>query len=106
MSIFWKILQFPTLSFFIGVSWFSGVAVGSGRQAVVAYINIGSYYFVGIPLGILLGWLLPSGIVVSAVTTHNLNARIDFYFTDVFNHILPHKYFVNIIINADNVLIY
>ncbi|WJX41189.1 hypothetical protein P8452_28580 [Trifolium repens] len=40
----------------------SGVAIGSGRQAVVAYINIGSYYLVGIPLGILLGWLLPSGI--------------------------------------------
>lgn len=43
----------------------SGVAVGSGRQAVVAYINIGSYYLVGIPLGLLLGWLLPSAIVVS-----------------------------------------
>ncbi|TKY74409.1 TRANSPARENT TESTA protein 12 [Spatholobus suberectus] len=41
----------------------SGVAVGSGRQAVVAYINIGSYYLVGIPLGVLLGWLLPSGII-------------------------------------------
>ncbi|XP_058786330.1 protein DETOXIFICATION 27-like [Vicia villosa] len=41
----------------------SGVAVGSGRQAVVAYINIGSYYLVGIPFGFLLGWLLPSGIV-------------------------------------------
>ncbi|KAG2399993.1 Protein DETOXIFICATION 27 [Vigna angularis] len=41
----------------------SGVAVGSGRQAVVAYINIGSYYLVGIPLGILLGWFLPSSIV-------------------------------------------
>ncbi|KAG5048709.1 hypothetical protein JHK85_009812 [Glycine max] len=41
----------------------SGVAVGSGRQAVVAYINIGSYYLIGIPLGVLLGWLLPSGIV-------------------------------------------
>ncbi|XP_061371776.1 protein DETOXIFICATION 27-like [Gastrolobium bilobum] len=41
----------------------SGVAVGSGRQAVVAYINIGSYYVVGLPLGVLLGWLLPSPIV-------------------------------------------
>jgi len=46
---------------------FSGVAVGSGRQALVAYINIGSYYLVGIPLGFLLGWLLPSGIVVSVI---------------------------------------
>ncbi|KAK4428552.1 protein DETOXIFICATION 27 [Sesamum alatum] len=34
----------------------SGVAVGSGWQALVAYINIGSYYFVGVPLGIILGW--------------------------------------------------
>lgn len=41
----------------------SGVAVGTGRQAIVAYINIGSYYMVGIPLGVLLGWLLPSAIV-------------------------------------------
>ncbi|ESW08286.1 hypothetical protein PHAVU_009G034200 [Phaseolus vulgaris] len=41
----------------------SGVAVGCGRQAVVAYINIGSYYLVGIPLGVLLGWLLPSNVV-------------------------------------------
>ncbi|CAL0305580.1 unnamed protein product [Lupinus luteus] len=41
----------------------SGVAVGSGRQAVVAYINIGSYYAVGMPLGVFLGWLLPSSIV-------------------------------------------
>ncbi|KAI4337650.1 hypothetical protein L6164_016036 [Bauhinia variegata] len=40
----------------------SGVAVGSGWQALVAYISIGSYYLVGIPMGILLGWLLPSGI--------------------------------------------
>jgi len=47
---------------------FPGVAVGSGRQAVVAYINIGSYYLVGIPLGVFLGWLLPSGIVVSVIT--------------------------------------
>jgi Na+-driven multidrug efflux pump len=50
---------------------FSGVAIGSGRQAVVAYINIGSYYLVGIPLGILLGWLLPSGIVVSVLSKLN-----------------------------------
>ncbi|OIV97873.1 hypothetical protein TanjilG_12630 [Lupinus angustifolius] len=41
----------------------SGVAVGSGRQAIVAYINIGSYYAVGMPLGFFLGWLLPSSIV-------------------------------------------
>lgn len=56
----------------------SGVAVGSGRQVVVAYINIGSYYLVGIPFGILLGWLLPSGIVVTFVTLifHSILAKV------------------------------
>jgi len=50
---------------FSGICFSSGVAVGSGRQAAVAYINIGGYYLVGIPLGVLLGWLRPSSIVVS-----------------------------------------
>lgn len=36
----------------------SGVAVGSGWQSVVAYINIGSYCIVGLPLGVFLGWVL------------------------------------------------
>lgn len=35
----------------------SGVAVGSGWQLWVAFINLGSYYVVGVPLGIFLGWL-------------------------------------------------
>ncbi|KAK2980694.1 hypothetical protein RJ640_011314 [Escallonia rubra] len=33
----------------------SGVAVGCGWQAFVAYVNVGCYYVVGIPLGALLG---------------------------------------------------
>ncbi|CAN6908073.1 unnamed protein product [Brassica oleracea] len=33
----------------------SGVAVGCGWQAFVAYVNIGCYYFVGIPIGYVLG---------------------------------------------------
>ncbi|XP_028103500.1 protein DETOXIFICATION 27-like isoform X3 [Camellia sinensis] len=40
----------------------SGVAVGSGWQALVAFINIGSYYIVGVPLGVILGCLLDFGI--------------------------------------------
>ncbi|XP_047334672.1 protein DETOXIFICATION 33-like [Impatiens glandulifera] len=43
----------------------SGVAVGAGWQALVAYINIGSYYIVGLPAAILLGFTLnlgPEGI--------------------------------------------
>ncbi|WOL06559.1 protein DETOXIFICATION 27-like isoform X1 [Canna indica] len=40
----------------------SGVAVGSGWQALVAYVNIGSYYVVGVPVGVLLGWMFNLGI--------------------------------------------
>ncbi|KAK4481477.1 hypothetical protein RD792_012377 [Penstemon davidsonii] len=39
----------------------SGVAVGAGWQAVVAYINIGCYYIVGLPLGIILGFVFDFG---------------------------------------------
>ncbi|XP_022157691.1 protein DETOXIFICATION 34-like [Momordica charantia] len=34
----------------------SGVAVGGGWQALVAYINLFSYYVVGLPFGFLLGY--------------------------------------------------
>ncbi|KAA8520060.1 hypothetical protein F0562_014316 [Nyssa sinensis] len=34
----------------------SGVAVGCGWQAFVAYVNVGCYYVVGIPLGAVLGF--------------------------------------------------
>ncbi|CAN1188677.1 Protein DETOXIFICATION 27 [Linum perenne] len=40
----------------------SGVAVGSGWQATVAYINLGCYYMIGLPLGILLGWTFNFGV--------------------------------------------
>ncbi|XLT26364.1 hypothetical protein HN873_057656 [Arachis hypogaea] len=39
----------------------SGVAVGAGWQALVAYINIGCYYIVGLPAGILLGFTFGFG---------------------------------------------
>ncbi|XP_065851947.1 protein DETOXIFICATION 25-like [Euphorbia lathyris] len=35
----------------------TGVAVGAGRQSMVAYINITSYYIVGVPLGVVLGYV-------------------------------------------------
>ncbi|CAN8312112.1 unnamed protein product [Cochlearia groenlandica] len=41
----------------------SGVAVGAGWQAVVAYVNIACYYFFGIPLGLLLGFKLEYGVM-------------------------------------------
>ncbi|KAL5558575.1 hypothetical protein UlMin_034786 [Ulmus minor] len=40
----------------------SGVAVGSGWQAKVAYINLGCYYILGLPLGILMGWVFNIGV--------------------------------------------
>ncbi|OIT26880.1 PREDICTED: protein DETOXIFICATION 27-like [Nicotiana attenuata] len=40
----------------------SGVAIGSGWQAHVAYVNLGSYYLVGVPLGIFFGWSLNFGL--------------------------------------------
>ncbi|KAL7155198.1 hypothetical protein ABFS83_03G059800 [Erythranthe nasuta] len=39
----------------------SGVAVGAGWQSIVAYVNIGSYYIVGLPLGIVLGFVFKFG---------------------------------------------
>lgn len=41
----------------------SGVAVGSGWQSIVAYVNIGAYYMIGIPVGILLGWFFNLGVL-------------------------------------------
>ncbi|XP_030528418.1 protein DETOXIFICATION 27-like isoform X4 [Rhodamnia argentea] len=40
----------------------SGAAVGSGWQALAAGVNIGSYYVIGVPLGVLFGWVLSFGI--------------------------------------------
>ncbi|XP_010421569.1 PREDICTED: protein DETOXIFICATION 26 isoform X1 [Camelina sativa] len=35
----------------------SGVAVGSGWQSYVAYINLGCYYLIGLPFGITMDWV-------------------------------------------------
>nr|KYP66297.1 Protein TRANSPARENT TESTA 12 [Cajanus cajan] len=40
----------------------SGVAVGSGWQQYVAFINLGSYYLIGLPLGYLLGFVFDLGV--------------------------------------------
>lgn len=39
----------------------SGVAVGCGWQAFVAYVNVGCYYFVGLPIGCVLGFKFDLG---------------------------------------------
>ncbi|XP_042515409.1 protein DETOXIFICATION 20-like [Macadamia integrifolia] len=43
----------------------SGVAVGAGWQSKVVYINIICYYFVGLPLGVLLNYFANLGVKVS-----------------------------------------
>ncbi|KAL9423076.1 hypothetical protein AB3S75_035213 [Citrus x aurantiifolia] len=40
----------------------SGVAVGAGMQSTVAFVNLGSYYFVGVPTGVLLAYVANLGV--------------------------------------------
>ncbi|XP_039135484.1 protein DETOXIFICATION 34-like isoform X3 [Dioscorea cayenensis subsp. rotundata] len=40
----------------------SGVAIGGGWQALVAYINLGCYYIFGLPLGFVLGYWVKWGV--------------------------------------------
>ncbi|XP_039065455.1 protein DETOXIFICATION 29-like [Hibiscus syriacus] len=40
----------------------SGMAIGAGWQTVVAYVNIACYYLFGVPLGLILGFLLQMGV--------------------------------------------
>ena len=47
---------------------YSGVAIGAGWQAVVAYVNIACYYVFGIPMGLLLGYKLGMGVKVRKLT--------------------------------------
>lgn len=47
-----------------GVS-FVGVAVGAGWQSTVAYVNITCYYLIGIPVGVVLGYVIQLQVKVS-----------------------------------------
>jgi len=42
-----------------------GVAIGAGWQSIVAYVNIGCYYLVGIPVGVVLGYVFKLQVRVS-----------------------------------------
>ncbi|KAL2316846.1 hypothetical protein Fmac_030722 [Flemingia macrophylla] len=64
----------------------SGVAIGSGWQGVVAYVNLASYYFVGLTVGCVLGfktslgvagiwWGMILGVLIQTVTLIILTAR-------------------------------
>ncbi|KAL2347365.1 hypothetical protein Fmac_001365 [Flemingia macrophylla] len=56
----------PFLSFCIVINniqpVLSGVAIGAGWQAIVAYVNIACYYLFGIPVGLILGYTLDWGV--------------------------------------------
>ncbi|KAL9229905.1 hypothetical protein vseg_005322 [Gypsophila vaccaria] len=64
----------------------SGVAIGSGWQALVAYVNLASYYIIGLPIGCVLGfktsldaagiwWGMIIGVLIQTVTLIILTAR-------------------------------
>ncbi|KAK9289686.1 hypothetical protein L1049_007844 [Liquidambar formosana] len=66
----------------------SGVAVGAGRQTVVAYVNVISYYVIGVPIGALLGYVgdwevtglwigMTCGIVVQTLVLCYITWRTD-----------------------------
>ncbi|OMO61305.1 Multi antimicrobial extrusion protein [Corchorus olitorius] len=63
-------------------------AVGAGRQSIVAYVNTCSFYLVGVPLGVLLGYLfhlqvkgiwigMIIGVVMQTVTLGYLTWKTD-----------------------------
>lgn len=43
----------------------TGVALGAGWQSTVAYVNLSCYYLVGIPVGVVLGYVLNMQVEVS-----------------------------------------
>ncbi|KAK4593970.1 hypothetical protein RGQ29_017870 [Quercus rubra] len=64
----------------------SGVAIGSGWQAIVAYVNLATYYVIGLPIGCVLGfktslgvdgiwWGMIIGVSLQTVTLIILTAR-------------------------------
>ena len=44
------------LTYIMKLSWI-GVAVGAGWQSVGAYVNIACYYLIGVPIGVVLGYV-------------------------------------------------
>ncbi|OMO71052.1 Multi antimicrobial extrusion protein [Corchorus olitorius] len=45
------------LGFLVAARYNICIATGAGLQSMVAYVNLGSYYAIGIPIGILLGYV-------------------------------------------------
>ncbi|XP_052290834.1 protein DETOXIFICATION 41-like [Citrus sinensis] len=54
---------------------FSGVAIGSGWQAIVAYVNLACYYIIGLPIAYGIWWGMITGVVLQTITLIILTAR-------------------------------
>lgn len=54
----------------------SGVAVGCGWQSFVAYVNVGCYYIVGVPAGVLLGFDFGLGLGAKGIWTGMLGGTL------------------------------
>ncbi|KAM6572311.1 hypothetical protein CsatA_016391 [Cannabis sativa] len=68
----------------------SGVAIGSGWQGVVAYVNLTTYYIIGLPIGCVLGfktslgvagiwWGMIIGVLLQTLTLIILTARTNWH---------------------------
>uniref|UniRef100_A0A7C9CK05 Protein DETOXIFICATION n=1 Tax=Opuntia streptacantha TaxID=393608 RepID=A0A7C9CK05_OPUST len=66
----------------------SGVAIGSGWQGVVAYVNLAAYYIIGLPVGVVLGfktslgvagiwWGIILGVLIQTATLIIITIRTD-----------------------------
>lgn len=51
----------------------TGVAIGAGWQSIVAYVNLGCYYIIGIPVGVVLGNVFKLQVKVSFYGTRFLS---------------------------------
>ncbi|KAL6533211.1 hypothetical protein OROMI_027323 [Orobanche minor] len=60
----------------------SGVAIGGGWQALVAYINLASYYVFGLPFGYLLGYWDFGGGMIAGVALQTLLLVLMLYKTN------------------------
>lgn len=60
------------------LNYISGVAIGSGWQAVVAYVNLAAYYIIGLPIGCVLGFKTSLGAAVSITPTNLLQNSLYF----------------------------
>lgn len=59
---------------------------------MVAYVNIGTYYLIGIPMGILLGWLFKLGVLVPMPLCYLISDQFKLNRENV-SHLRPDHFF-------------